>query len=286
MRRAFRQVDVFGEEPYRGKPLAVVLDGDGLSTEAMRDFAFWTNLSETTFVCSPTDPNADYKVRIFTSSTGSDAMDRLGSELPFAGHPTLGTCHAWTESGGVPMHHDVVVQQCGAGLVRIRHLEGRLAFAAPDLVRSGPVEHSVLAHVASVLRIAPDKILDAEWVDNGPGWLGVLLASADEVLDLIPGPIDIEIGVVGPYLETSAVAFEIRAFVPSRSGGYEDPVTGSLNASISQWMIRTGRIHPPFVNSQGAAMRRKGRVHISSAADGTLWVGGNTMTCISGHVEL
>jgi PhzF family phenazine biosynthesis protein len=286
MQRRFRQVDVFTSTPYRGNPVAVVLDGDGLAAEEMQRFTRWTNLSEATFVLPPTEPDADYRVRIFTSASATPARGSAGSELAFAGHPTLGTCHAWLEASGTPKHADAVVQECGAGLVPVRRTPDGLAFAAPPLIRSGPVEESLVRHVASALRIDRAEIVDAAWADNGPGWLAVLLASADAVLALEPGLVDLDLGVAGPYPEGSPQAFEVRAFFPKHGATAEDPVTGSLNASLAQWLLGTGRATSPYVSSQGAALGRRGRVHISRDADGTIWVGGAAVTCITGEVEL
>ena len=273
--RDFAQVDVFTTTPYAGNPVAVVHDADGLSTEQMQRFAHWTNLSETTFVLPPTDAGADYRVRIFTPT----------AELPFAGHPTLGTCHAWLSNGGVP-RGDAIVQECGAGLVPIRHSDDGLAFAAPPLIRSGEVAEEHVQRIADVLRIQRDDILDAEWVDNGPGWVAVWLASADQVLGLRPGIVDLDIGVAGPYRAGSEAAIEVRAFSPMVGAAVEDPVTGSLNASLAGWLLRTGRVEAPYVASQGTVLGRAGRVHVSRDADGAIWVGGGTVTCVSGRVEL
>jgi PhzF family phenazine biosynthesis protein len=273
--RPFRQVDVFATTPYYGNPVAVVLDASGLSTEAMQRFANWTNLSETTFVLPATDPAADYRVRIFTASV----------ELPFAGHPTLGTCHAWLEHGGSPHDPTAVVQECGAGLVRVRPTEDGLAFAAPPLVRSGPVDDAVVAHIADVLGIAVSEIVDAQWADNGPGWVAVLLADAAAVLALRPAATDLDIGVVGPYPPGSPAAVEVRAFTPADGATVEDPVTGSLNASLAEWLLRTGRVEVPYVASQGTALGRAGRVHVTRD-DGQIWVAGGTVTCVTGEVDL
>ena len=275
MLRPFAQVDVFTTTPYRGHPVAVVLDGEGLTTEQMQRFAHWMNLSETTYVLAPTVPDADYRVRIFTPT----------AELPFAGHPTLGTCHAWL-AGDRTASGDVVVQECGAGLVLVRRTADGLAFAAPPLLRSGPVEEPLVEQIASVLGIGRAELLDAEWADNGPGWVAVLLASADAVLGLHPGFVDLQLGVVGPYPPGSPQAFEVRAFFPKDGATVEDPVTGSLNASLAQWLLRTGRATAPYVASQGAALGRAGRVHVSRDPDGTIWVGGGTVTCVHGQVEL
>jgi PhzF family phenazine biosynthesis protein len=273
MTRQFMQVDVFTATPYSGNPVAVVLDGEGLDTDQMQRFANWTNLSETTFVLPPSAPGADYQVRIFTPV----------EELPFAGHPTLGTCHAWL--AGKPERTEIL-QQCGAGLITLRRTADGLAFAAPPLVRSGPVEESLVQHLASVLGIDRAEILDAQWVDNGPGWVAVLLSSADAVLALRPGFVDLDVGAVGPYPEGSPAAFEVRAFFPKDGSTVEDPVTGSLNASLAEWLLRTGRASAPYVASQGAALGRSGRVYLSRDPDGTIWVGGGTVTCVTGRVEL
>jgi PhzF family phenazine biosynthesis protein len=276
VQRAFRQVDVFTTTPYLGNPVAVVLDSDGLADADMQRFARWMNLSETTFVLPPTLDGADYRVRIFTPSV----------ELPFAGHPTLGTCHAWLEAGGTPSQTGVIVQECEAGLIPIRQAPGRLEFAAPPLVRSGPVDEPLVRHIADVLGIDRDDISGAEWADNGPGWVAVLLDSAEAVLALRPGVTDLDLGVVGPYPPGSPEAFEVRAFVPKEGGTDEDPVTGSLNASLAGWLLRTGRATAPYVASQGTALGRQGRVHIILDDDGTIWVGGGTITCVTGQVEL
>src|SRR6266566_2034160 len=204
------------------------------------------------------------------------------SELPFAGHPTLGTCHAWLSVPGNSPKADVVVQQCATGLIPVRRTADGLAFAAPPLLRSGPVEEPLVRHVASVLGIDRAEILEAEWADNGPGWVAVLLASADAVLALRPGFVDLDLGVVGPYPQGSPQAFEVRAFFPKDGATVEDPVTGSLNASLAEWLLRTGRASVPYVASQGTAIGRSGRVHVSRDADGAIWVGGGTVTCIAG----
>jgi PhzF family phenazine biosynthesis protein len=291
--RAYAVVDVFAEAPYAGNPVAVVLDGEGLSTEQMQRFAAWTNLSETTFVLGATVPEADYRVRIFTPVL----------ELPFAGHPTIGTCHAWLRAqagvGGEsqsPSAHrlvragavvDAVVQQCAGGLVRLHVGAERIAFAAPELLREGPVQdESLLAHLAEVLGIERAAILDAEWADNGPGWVAVMLADADVVLALRPGYVDVDLGVIGPYPPGSAAAFEVRAFFPKNGTTVEDPVTGSLNAAIAPWLLRTGRARAPYVVSQGTALGRRGRVHVDRDEQGTVWVGGRAVTCVAGRAEL
>jgi len=277
--RQFRQVDVFTDTPYFGNPVAVVLSADGLSGEQMQLFARWTNLSETSFVLAPRASGADYRVRIFTPAR----------ELPFAGHPTLGTCHAWLEAGGRPADPGAIVQECEAGLITVRRTDAGLAFAAPPLVRSGPVEESVAEQVARTLGIARSDIVDIAWADNGPGWIAVLLGSAEAVLAVpCPATLDLNIGLVGPYPDGSPEAVEVRAFSPMITS-IEDPVTGSLNASLGQWLLAGGlrvRVTAPYVASQGTAMGRRGRVHVSRDADGQVWVGGGTVTCVSGTVEL
>jgi PhzF family phenazine biosynthesis protein len=276
MLRQFRQVDVFTSTPYRGNPLAVVFGADGLMTEQMQRFANWTNLSETTFLLVPDDDVADYQVRIFTPSR----------ELPFAGHPTLGTCHAWLEAGGQPRRAGVVVQQCEAGLIAIRQDDGGLAFAAPPLLRSGPVDEPLAQHIADILRIGRQEIVDLQWADNGPGWIAVLLASADAVLAVRPGVTDLDLGVAGPHPPGGPAAFEVRAFSPKDGAIDEDPVTGSLNASLAQWLLATGRARAPYLARQGTVLGRNGQVRITSDPDGAVWVGGSAVTCISGTVDL
>lgn len=270
----FRQVDVFSSEPLMGNPVAVVHDADGLSEDQMAAFARWTNLSETTFLLAPTAPEADYRLRIFTP----------GGELPFAGHPTLGSAHAWLEAGGAPKAEHVV-QECEVGLVTLRRAE-RLAFAAPPLLRSGEVAEETLARIAAGLRIGPDEIVDAQWVDNGPGWVAVLLADAAAVLALRPDPAalgDLAVGAVGIYPEGEE-AIEVRAFVGGL-GVDEDPVTGSLNAGIGQWLA--GTVLPTsYVASQGTVLQRCGRVYVERMDDGSVWVGGDTRTTITGTVGL
>ena len=266
---------MFTDTPYVGNPVAVVLGADGLSGEQMQQFARWTNLSETTFVLAPRDAGADYLVRIFTPAR----------ELPFAGHPTLGTCHAWLEAGGRPARTDAIVQECEAGLVTVRQAAGGLAFAAPPQVRSGPTDDLMNERVAASLGIARSDIVDVAWADNGPGWIAVLLASAEAVLAVRPVALDLHIGVAGFYPDGSPQALEVRAFSPLIST-VEDPVTGSFNASLGQWLLASGRVAAPYVASQGTVMGRRGRVHVSQDADGQVWVGGGTVTCVSGTVEL
>jgi PhzF family phenazine biosynthesis protein len=277
--RTFSQVDVFTDEFTKGNALAVVHDAEGLTTEEMAAFANWTNLAETTFLLPPADPAADYLVRIFTVSR----------ELPFAGHQTLGSAHAWLAAGHTPRDPGRVVQECGAGLVEVRRDGSRLAFAAPPLVRSGPVEdHEALA---AALAITPEEIAGAQWADNGPGWVAVLLHSAEAVLALQPDyPRFGEftgVGVVGPHRDGEDAAFEVRAFINEGNNRYEeDPVTGSLNASIAQWLIPAGIAQRQYVAAQGTRLGRRGRIHLAQADDGQIWVGGNTVTGITGHVAL
>ncbi|MBO0806451.1 MAG: PhzF family phenazine biosynthesis protein [Nocardiopsaceae bacterium] len=272
----FRQVDVFADEPFLGNPLAVVHDADGLTTDQMRRLAQWTNLSETTFLMRPSDERADYRVRIFS----------LSRELPFAGHPTLGTCHAWLEAGGSPRQPGTVVQECGAGLVEVRCEPGGLAFAAPPLLRSGPVEESLVEEIAAILGIGRGDIMDAQWVDNGPGWVAVLLDSAQAVLAVKPGYCPHDLGVVGPYPAGSPQALEVRAFFPKDGATTEDPVTGSLNASLAHWLLGTGRVTAPYVASQGTALGRRGRVRVSADDEQRIWIGGATTTLITGTVSV
>jgi PhzF family phenazine biosynthesis protein len=271
----FSLVDVFGIDDFSGNPVAVVHDATDLSTDRMQRITRWLNLSETTFLLPPRDPAADYRVRIFT-------LDR---EMPFAGHPTLGTAHAWLEAGGRPRNAGEIVQECGAGLVPLRRADAGLAFAAPPLIRSGPVEEEKLTEIAAVLGIGRDRIVDAAWADNGPGWAAVLLASAEEVLALEPArhhPSRMEIGVVGPYPPGHDAAYEVRAIFSDPFGGLlEDPVTGSLNASVAQWMLETGRVAAPYRASQGTRLGRTGRVSIEQA-DGEVWIGGQTRTLFRG----
>lgn len=276
MTRGFHQVDVFTTVAYHGNPVAVVADAEGLTAEQMQRLARWTNLSETTFLLPPTAPGADYAVRIFTPVL----------ELPFAGHPTLGSCHAWLEAGGAPGRADAIVQQCAAGLIRLRRTAEGLAFAAPPLLREGPVEEDLVQRIAGLLGTARADIVDAQWVDNGPGWVAVLLGSAEAVLDLRPGLVDLDLGVVGPYPAESPQAFEVRAFFPKDGATVEDPVTGSLNASLASWLLATGRAGAPYVVSQGTALGRSGRVHISRDADGVIWVGGGTVSCVVGTIDV
>jgi PhzF family phenazine biosynthesis protein len=276
MSRQFRQVDVFTTAPYLGNALAVVHDADGLSTDQMQRFANWTNLSETTFLLAPED-EADYRVRIFTPS----------AELPFAGHPTLGSCHAWLEAGGRPRVPGVITQQCGAGLVAIRAgQDGLLAFAAPPLTRSGPVDDVLGGRVAAMLGIGGDEIVDLQWADNGPGWIAVLLSSAAAVLAIQPQPSDLNVGVAGPHPPGGPARLEVRAFFPANGVTYEDPVTGSFNASLAQWLLSTGRAQAPYLARQGTALGRTGLVHITQDPDGQVWVGGGVVTCVTGAVDL
>ena len=276
--RPFQQVDVFTDTPYLGNPLAVVLDGSGLSTEAMQRFTDWTNLSECTFVLPPTNADADYRVRIFCP----------GRELPFAGHPTLGTCHAWLQAGGQP-RGEHVVQECGVGLVSIKRDGTRLAFAAPPLRRSGPLDELDVALIAHGLCIPRDDIVAHAWCENGPPWRGVMLRTAAQVLALKPNAAvlaGLDIGVVAPQPAGADTAFEVRAFFHTHNTLSEDPVTGSLNAAVAQWLIGAGLAPERYVATQGTAMGRAGRVHIERDANGSIWVGGASVTCISGQVVL
>ena len=297
--RPFKQVDVFTATPCQGNPLAVVLDGTDLSTDAMQRFTDWTNLSEATFVLPPTPEGraagADYRVRIFCP----------GRELPFAGHPTLGSCHAWLQAGGQPQQSGRVVQECGVGLVTLRQSGTRLAFAAPPLVTSGPLDEADVALIARGLGVARSSIVAHAWCDNGPRWRGVLLRSAQEVLALQPDAAvlaGLDVGVVGPHgkvgvvvsktgaagvQDSQGIAFEVRAFFSCPDGLREDPVTGSLNAALAQWLIGAGMAPPRYTASQGTALGRAGRVHVvQEQGDNTVWIGGDSVTCVDGTVLL
>lgn len=277
MSRPFCQVDVFPATALGGNPVAVVLDGDGLDDDVMQAFARWTNLSETTFVVPPTDPAADYRVRILTPA----------GELPFAGHPTLGTCHAWLSAGGVARSADVVVQQCAVGLIPIRRVDTRLAFGAPPLRRTGAVESEVLSAVTEAFGIDAEAVLAAEWVDNGPGWMALLLDSPDTVLAVQPrAAVDHKVGLAALYPGGSDVALEVRALVRRGAAMIEDPVTGSLNASLAQWLTSSGRVEAPYVAAQGRIIGHAGHIHISRDPDGQIWVAGDTATRITGTVNL
>ena len=304
--RLFKQIDVFTSTPYLGNPVAVVLAGDGLSDAEMASFARWTNLSETTFVLPPVNPSADYRLRIFTP----------GSELPFAGHPTLGSCHGWLEAGGQPKNKDFIVQECAKGLVKIRRdgtgerLAHRLAFAAPDLSRSAP-SPVVLAQVAAALGITAGQVNAAQLLNNGPVWLGLLLDSPETVLQIMPNhqelaKLNIKVGVAGIYpvnatpliarANREAKAFvqekpditpdlEVRAFAAS-IGINEDPVTGSLNASLAQWLMDDSIMPAQYTAAQGVCVKRAGQIDLQRDADGQVWVGGQSVTCIDGAVTL
>ncbi|SMX87230.1 PhzF family phenazine biosynthesis protein [Brevibacterium aurantiacum] len=271
--RAFAQVDVFSADPYRGSPVAVILDAEGLSETDMARIANWTNLSETTFVLPPTNPDADYRLRIFTPAR----------ELPFAGHPTLGSAAAWLEAGGVPRNEGTIVQECGLGLVTLRRGDQTLSFAAPEPIRSGDLDEDFVEQIAAALHVERTEILGHQWVDNGPGWAAVRLASAQQVLDLEPDfsqiP-DTKLGVLGPHPDDSAHEYEIRAFVPGTAIG-EDPVTGSLNASVAQWLIKSGLAPEKYTATQGTALGRAGVISISHEDD-EVWVGGPTTVCFKG----
>jgi PhzF family phenazine biosynthesis protein len=304
--RQFKQVDVFTATPYFGNPLAVVLDGSGLDDETMQRFARWTNLSEATFLLPPTEASADYRVRIFTP----------GGELPFAGHPTLGSCHSWLQAGGQPKRTEFIVQECQVGLVKIRREPGtqRLAFAAPPLKRSEP-SPALLAQLAQALGLQPAQILAAQLLDNGPLWLGLLLDSPETVLQLTPShqaleKLDVKVGVAAVYPPeeappliaranrearafdaamkesiTAAPELEVRAFAAA-IGINEDPVTGSLNASLAQWLIAEGHAPERYLASQGVCLGRAGQVYLERDAQGQVWVGGESVTCVDGQVAL
>jgi PhzF family phenazine biosynthesis protein len=278
----FRQVDVFGTDPYTGNPVAVVLGADGLTTEQMAGISAWTNLSECTFVLEPTSPGADYRVRIFS----------LTNELPFAGHPTLGTARAWLDAGGQPRTDGAVIQECGAGLVPVRVDGEQLAFAAPPRIRSGEVSTADLEHACRLLRIGPDKVVDAAWADNGPGWVALLLGNADAVLalepDLSPQPGLAMVGVAGFYENKgpTGASIEVRTFFNDTDGPMrEDPITGSFNASLAQWLTESGRLSAPYFARQGTVLNRAGRVTVTDA-HGDLWIGGHTHVAVNGTIEV
>lgn len=306
MMRRFKQVDVFTPQPYLGNPLAVVLDGQALSDDELQRFARWTNLSETTFVLPPTEPGADYALRIFTP----------GGELPFAGHPTLGSCHAWLEAGGQPQGQEFIVQQCAVGLVKIRRDGPRLAFAAPALRRS-QVDAELLAGITEALGLKAAQVRASQRLDNGPVWHGLLLDSPDTVLALQPdharlAALGTKVGVAAAYPAPSEVPLisrrnrEARAFAASERaiepaadlpdlevrgfaapiGVNEDPVTGSLNASLAQWLMAEGLMPERYLASQGVCLGRAGQVHLARDAQGQVWVGGESVSCISGQVRL
>ena len=273
----FHQVDVFSAVPFKGNPLAVVAEADGLDDATMRAIANWTNLSETTFLLRPQDPSADYRVRIFTPQR----------ELPFAGHPTLGSCNVWLARGGRPKSEHVV-QECGAGLVRIKRDGERLAFAAPPLRRSGAVDAELTTKIAAALGIKSDTMRAVQWIDNGPGWIGVLLESRPELLDIRFNPLALSqqpVGVVAPWdpaRDGRGADYEVRAFTWS---GTEDPVTGSLNASLAQWLIGAGIAPRQYVASQGTVLGRAGRVHVAQDGE-TIWIGGDVAPVVNGKISL
>ncbi|WP_454787925.1 PhzF family phenazine biosynthesis protein [Mycolicibacterium lutetiense] len=276
--RAFAQVDVFSRIPYLGNPVAVVLDSEGLDDVAMQGLARWTNLSETTFVLPPTNPDADYRLRIFTP----------GSELPFAGHPTLGSAHAWLGHGGQPRREGCVVQECGAGLVEVRQRDGELYFQAPPTLRSGLLDDGYLDQIVDAFGVARTDVLAHQWADNGPGWAVLVLGSAQQVLELEPDFTRIPaamVGVIGPYPAGSAHHYEMRTFAPG-VGVPEDPVCGSMNASVGQWLTSTGAAPAEYLVSQGARLGRAGEISVVAESDGSVWVGGVTTTCIEGAVAL
>lgn len=275
----FKQLDVFSNVALKGNPLAVVLGADSLSDAQMADFARWTNLSETTFLLTPRDPRADYRVRIFTTL----------QELPFAGHPTLGSCHAWLQAGGVP-HGEEIIQECEIGLVRIRRQGDELAFIAPPLLRSGPVGAPLLERVRLGLGLAPGAIVRSQWVDNGAGWLAVMLADRQQVLAVQPDfsqLLGLAVGVIAPcnpVHDDVDAQFEVRAFVAG-DGAQEDPATGSLNAGVAQWLLGEGLAPERYVVSQGTAIGRAGRIHVERQGD-EIWIGGAVAVCIAGRLQL
>ncbi|MCI3276836.1 PhzF family phenazine biosynthesis protein [Streptomyces cylindrosporus] len=276
--RSFVQVDVFSTTPYSGNPVAVVLDGTGLSDEEMQRLARWTNLSETTFVLPPTAPEADYRLRIFTP----------GGELPFAGHPTLGSARAWLDGGGTPRHPDRIVQECAAGLVTVRRGEGVLSFAAPPRVRDGELDEGRLNRIVAAFGITREQVVAHQWVDNGPGWAVLQLATAKEVLALEPDLAaipDAMVGAIGACPEGSAYDFELRTFAPG-AGVPEDPACGSMNAAVGQWLIGSGAAPANYRVSQGTRLGRAARIEVTADPDGTVWVSGAAVICVRGTITV
>jgi len=273
----FSQVNVFSSNPLSGNPVAVIHAAKGLSEATMSALARWTNLSETTFLLPPTNPLADYQLRIFSP----------GGELPFAGHPTLGSCHAWLSAGGKPQGANFIVQQCKAGLVNIRKNNLLLEFSAPPLIRSGPLDDDILLKISTALNLAPADIVQHQWVDNGPGWCAVMLSSAQQVLDIKPNwaaLAPLNLGVVGPHDSNFEANLEVRSFVGR--GGYEDPVTGSLNASLAQWLMGAGLVKSSYIAAQGTILQREGRVHLRKDNNGEIWVGGQVVEVIRGEISV
>ncbi|MDR2334793.1 MAG: PhzF family phenazine biosynthesis protein [Burkholderiaceae bacterium] len=279
MALTIHMVDVFGAGALSGNPLAVVIGADALRTQDMQRLTRWFNLSETAFLFAPRHPEADYRVRIFT-------LDR---EMPFAGHPTLGSCHVWLSTRGWHSHKAAIFQECGAGLVQIRRDRGRLAFAAPPLIRSGPPTAIELDEARQLLGIEASDILDAAWIDNGPGWLGIRLISAEKVLSLDPARrwhTRVDVGVIGPHTNDDEPGFEVRAFFSDHRGAIvEDPVTGSLNASFAQWLFKTGIARDNYIAAQGTCLGRKGRIYLTRDEADQVWVGGETRTHVKGELH-
>ncbi|MFI8515606.1 PhzF family phenazine biosynthesis protein [Streptomyces sp. NPDC085460] len=276
--RAFVQVDVFSASPFLGNPVAVVLDGTGLSKQQMQRVASWTNLSETTFVLPATIPEADYRLRIFTP----------GGELPFAGHPTLGSAWAWLDAGNTPRQADRIIQECAAGLVTVRQEADELSFAAPPRIREGDLDKGELDRIVAAFGITPERVVAHQWVDNGPGWAVVQLATAEEVLALEPDLSLIPeamVGAIGAWPEGSTHRFEMRTFAPG-AGVAEDPACGSMNAAVGQWLISTGAAPSSYRVSQGTKVERAASIHVAADTDGTVWVSGTTTMCIRGSISL
>ncbi len=273
----FQTVDVFSSVPFRGNPVSVILGADDLSDAEMALISKWTNLSETTFLVRPTRPEADYRVRIFG----------LGEEFPFAGHPTLGTCHAWLAGGGKPKGEGIV-QECGVGLVRLRRDQGRLAFAAPPLRKSEPLAPEILARIQRGLGLSDGEITASRRIDNGLEFVVVVIPDRDRLLALKPDWAVLKLdglAVVAPWRgEGRGADFEVRAFDPTLTGG-EDPVTGSLNASLAQWLMGEGLAPSHYVVSQGTHLGREGRVHLDRAS-ADIWVGGDTVGHVAGRLTL
>lgn len=277
--RRFIQCDVFSPVPTQGNALAVVVEAEGLSDAVFKRFAAWTNLAETTFLLPPADPAADYKVRIFTPSR----------EMPFAGHPTLGSCAAWLHSGGVPKEDGVVRQECGVGIVDIDISGEQFAFAAPPTT-SASLPEAQRGAILEALDIAADDVLHAATLDNGPVWQVLHLKSAERVLAVdasrVKWPAFDAIGLIGAHPAGAECEYEVRMLAPS-SGMSEDPITGSLNAAIACWMQAEDRLPQPVTVAQGTKIDRHGRVAIRPQGDGgRILIGGDTHVVVDGTVIL
>jgi PhzF family phenazine biosynthesis protein len=268
-------VDVFGRTPGSGNPLAVVDGGDERTTDECLQVARFFGFSETAFLCTPTNDAADYRVRIFTP-------DR---ELPFAGHPTLGAAAAWLDFGGTPRDPATLLQECGVGLVEVHATNGELAFAAPPLLDHGPLDEATRAAILGELGLRDDDVVDVATIDNGPGWIGVLLRSAAAVLDVAQPSTRRFVGVAGCWPGGGPSALEVRAFLPEGDRTIEDPVTGSLQAAFGQWLTARGTLTAPYTATQGRAIRHDGVVEVGQLANGQLTVGGVVHRLAAGRFD-